>query len=243
MSDIINKLKDDNEYYGGVGKNYLSNSDIGTLLNNPKDYGKEREDNREFLLGRYFHQCILEPHKAVNFPLIEVASRNAKAYKDFLEKHGLEVAMLLKEKEEVDEWIRTIKENETFSRYIYNPSNKYECPAVGEIEGAMWKGKADIVSEDFVYDIKTTSSIQDFKWNSRKYNYDSQAFIYQQLFGKPMIFLVIDKVSRMLGMYSVSDEALERGKEKVQRALRVYNKFYGDNATSDINQFYFYDEI
>ena len=28
--DIITKLRDDKEYYGGVGKQYLSNSDIGT---------------------------------------------------------------------------------------------------------------------------------------------------------------------------------------------------------------------
>ena len=38
---IIKKLKDDKEYYGGIGKNYLSNSDIGALLSNPKEYGKD----------------------------------------------------------------------------------------------------------------------------------------------------------------------------------------------------------
>ena len=37
MSDtIIKQLKDDKEYYGGIGKNYLSNSDIGALLFKPK---------------------------------------------------------------------------------------------------------------------------------------------------------------------------------------------------------------
>ena len=29
---IVSKLKDDKEYYNGVGKNYLSNSDISTLF-------------------------------------------------------------------------------------------------------------------------------------------------------------------------------------------------------------------
>ena len=42
MNEIIEKLKDDKEYYGGVGKQYLSNSDIGALLNNPKEYGASR---------------------------------------------------------------------------------------------------------------------------------------------------------------------------------------------------------
>ena len=44
--EIINLLRDDKEYYGGIGKQYLSNSDIGVLLSNPKDYGKYRADNK-----------------------------------------------------------------------------------------------------------------------------------------------------------------------------------------------------
>ena len=39
MSGVIEKLREDQEYYGGVGKQYLSNSDIGTLLKNPEDFG------------------------------------------------------------------------------------------------------------------------------------------------------------------------------------------------------------
>ena len=33
--NILKKLKNDNDYYGGFGKQFLSNSDIGTLLSNP----------------------------------------------------------------------------------------------------------------------------------------------------------------------------------------------------------------
>ena len=32
---VINLLKSDTEYYTGIGKQFLSNSDIGTLLKNP----------------------------------------------------------------------------------------------------------------------------------------------------------------------------------------------------------------
>jgi hypothetical protein len=56
--EIINLLRDDKEYYGGIGKQYLSNSDIGVLLSNPKDYGKYRADNKSFSDGRYFHQLL-----------------------------------------------------------------------------------------------------------------------------------------------------------------------------------------
>ena len=43
--NVIEKLKDDKEYYHGVGKQYISNSDIGNLLKNPKLFGVSREDD------------------------------------------------------------------------------------------------------------------------------------------------------------------------------------------------------
>ena len=45
--EVIEKLRDDNEYYNGVGKNYLSNSDIGTLHKNPRLFGQKREDTEK----------------------------------------------------------------------------------------------------------------------------------------------------------------------------------------------------
>ena len=38
-ADIIKKLKEDKHYYGKFGKQYLSNSDISTLLTNPLALG------------------------------------------------------------------------------------------------------------------------------------------------------------------------------------------------------------
>ena len=102
MQDVIQKLKDDKEYYSGVGKNYLSNSDIGALLNNPQDFGKEREDNKSFAEGRYFHQLLLEPYKAVNVPFVDVSTRTTKEYKAYCEDHNVPFVMLKKEKEEIE---------------------------------------------------------------------------------------------------------------------------------------------
>ena len=47
-----------------------------------------------------------------------------------------------------------------------------------------------------------------------------------------MVFLVIDKTSLTMGFFSASDESLERGRQKVERAIEIYSaKFYGDNPT------------
>ena len=57
----------------------------------------------------------------------------------------------------------------------------YEEPAIAEINGQMWKGKADILNheEQLIIDLKTTSDLDKFRWNAKKYNYDSQAYIYR----------------------------------------------------------------
>ncbi len=70
-----------------------------------------------------------------------------------------------------------------------------------------------------------------------KYNYDSQAYIYQYLFGKPLKFFVIDKTSQLMGIYPCSEKFLKSGEEKVMRALAVYEKYYGDNPEDDVDNY------
>ena len=79
---ILEKLRDDEHYYGEFGKQYLSNSDIKTLLSNPLELHKPSKSNPNFLVGGYFHTAILEPDKVKNFKIIETTSRNTKVYKE-----------------------------------------------------------------------------------------------------------------------------------------------------------------
>ena len=235
---ILELLRDDKEYYGGIGKNYLSNSDIGTLLNNPKFFGVPREDNKAFMDGRYFHQLILEPEKAKDLKFVDASTRTTKIYKDFCEDNNLPFCMLQKEKEEIERLVGVINSNIAFFEEIYKKGNQYEIPAIAEIQGMMWKGKADIVTDNLIIDLKTTSDIDKFKWNAKKYNYDSQCYIYQQLFGKPLVFYVIDKTTDILGIFRPTEEFIRGGADKVARAIVVYQKYFGANPTDDIDNYY-----
>jgi len=239
----LDLLRDDVNYYGMVGKKYLSNSDIGTLLTNPKEYKKPTETTKALLEGRYFHELMLEPEKAKDVITVDVSSRNTKAYKEFLEEHKADMVLLEKEAGEIRRLTSIMKSNMVMFDAIYEEGNLYEEPAIIEIGGVMWKGKADIVCKDKLIDIKTTSNIYDFKYSARKYNYDSQAWIYEQLFGKPLIFYVIDKTNDMLGIFEPNEQFLDRGKEKVFQAIEVYNKFFGANATEDIEQYIIFEEL
>lgn len=234
----IELLKDDFEYYNGLGKEFLSNSDIGTLLTNPKNFGKPREDNKSFMEGRYFHQLMIEPDKAKDVKFVDVSTRNTKEYKNFCETNNLPFCMLKKEVEEVQHLVSLMKGNISFYDEIYQDGNQFELPSVGEIQGMMWKGKADIVTADCIIDLKTTSDINKFKWSAKAYNYDSQCYIYQQLFGKPLVFYVVDKETGQLGVFRPTENFIKGGEMKVARAIEVYNKYFGENPTDDIINYY-----
>lgn len=238
MQDILNKLRDDKEYYSGIGKNYLSNSDIDALLNNPYDFNKPREDNKSFAEGRYFHQLLIEPNKAVNLPFVDVSTRTTKEYKAFCEDNNLPFAMLKKEKDEIERLVSLMRGNILFYDAIYQDGNQFEVPMIGEIHDMMWKGKADIVTDSMIIDLKTTSDIQKFKWSAKAYNYDSQCFIYQQLFNKPLVFYVIDKGTGQLGIFRPSENFIKGGELKVQKAIKVFNTYFSDTKTDDIANYY-----
>lgn len=236
--NILELLRDDKEYYGGIGRNYLSNSDIGTLLNNPKLYGVPREDNKAFMDGRYFHQLILEPEKAILTPFVDASTRTTKIYKDFCEENNLPFCMLKKEMEDIENLVKIINGNITFFEEIYKEGNQYEVPSVAEIQGKMWKGKADIITDTMIIDLKTTGDIDKFKWNAKKYNYDSQCYIYQKLFGKPLVFFAIDKTTGVLGIFRPSEEFVLSGEVKVMRAIEIHDKYFGSNPTDNIENYY-----
>jgi hypothetical protein len=237
-AQILELLKNDQEYYNGIGRNYLSNSDINTLINNPRMFGRNSEPTLAMLQGSYFHTACLEPLKLKNFVLVDASTRTTNIYKDACKENNTGFMLLKKEAEEVDEMVNALMANKSLSKLVWDNGIKYEVPVIGEINKLMWKGKCDIINGDFIYDLKTTTSLDDFKYSAKKYNYDSQVAIYEHLTGKKMAFIVIEKGSNRLGFYQVSDEFRESGWIKIGKAIENYNKFYGSNPTEDVSQYY-----
>jgi len=223
--DVIKKLRNDEHYYGDFGKKYLSNSDISTLLTNPLALGKALEMRPAFLVGGYFHTAILEPDKLKKYRVIPSTTRNTKAYK---EMSGGELCLLQHEVDQIELMVDKMLSNNMCKGLIQGEGSEYEKPNIKKIEGEMWKGKADIINheERLVVDLKTTNDIQKFKWSASKYNYDSQAYIYSELFGYEMVFIVIDKTTHQIGLFDCSAEFYAKGRDKVQRAVEAYKLFY-----------------
>lgn len=232
--EIIARLKNDEDYYGEFGKQYLSNSKIDSLLNNPLSFNDESEKTSAFLVGGYLHTAILEPNKLKKYKIIESSTRNTKAYK---EMSGGELCLLQHEVDKIDLMQERIMSNDVCNQLIRVGNVDYEVPNIAKIGSNVWKGKADVINHDdgTIIDIKTTGNISAFRSSAYRYNYDSQAYIYSELFpGYSFTFLVIDKVTLQLGIYDCSDTFLQSGMDKVERANLNYDLFFklGDNDPS-----------
>jgi hypothetical protein len=224
---ILERLKNDEDYYGEFGQQFLSNSNIMTLLTNPLALRQPQQPNINFLIGGYFHTAILEPDKLKKYKIVQSSTRNTNIYK---EMSGGEMCLLQHEVDQLEVMIDKVLANEVCRGLIRADNNDYEIPGISEICGQMWKGKADILnhSEKLIIDLKTTSNILDFRHSAKKYNYDSQAYIYKHLFGYDLVFMAIDKVTHQIGIFDCSEEFLARGKEKVEKAVEAYELFYNN---------------
>ena len=224
-AEVLEKLKIDEHYYGDFGRQFLSNSDIMALLNNPLALGQQSKPSAAFLVGGYFHTAILEPNKLDKYKIVKSTTRNTKAYKDVA---GGELCLLQHEVDTIELMRDKLMDNKVCESLIVGDNIEYEQPGLIELEGQMWKGKADIVNHDekLIIDLKTTSDLSKFRYSASKYNYDSQAYIYSSLFGYEFMFIVIDKKTQQIGIFDCSPKFYESGQDKVKRACEAYDLFY-----------------
>lgn len=234
--DIVEKLREDEHYYGEFGQQYLSNSNISTLLENPLALHEPQKKIPAFLVGGYFHTAILEPEKLRSFKIIDATTRNTKVYKEL---SGGEMCLLQSEVDSINLMTDKLMNNKFCESLIVGSTMQYEEPGITSIENNMWKGKADIINHDenLIIDLKTTADIKKFRWSAKKYNYDSQAYIYRKIFDYDLIFMVIDKTTHQIGLYDCSDKFYEEGANKVKEASERYDLFYKSDGF-DPKQFF-----
>ena len=196
------------------------------MLKNPLSLHDPQKKIPAFLVGGYFHTAILEPHKLKSFKIVEATNRNTKAYKEL---SGGEMCLLQSEVDNAQLLIDTVLENDVCRGLIHGANCVFEEPNVTELFGNKWKGKADIINHDekLIIDLKTTADIEKFRWNAKKYNYDSQAYIYSKLFhGYEFLFMVIDKTTKQIGLFDCSPQFYEQGAKKVEAASEQYDLFF-----------------
>lgn len=229
-NDLLDKMLDDAFYYGYLGKAALSSSSLKKLLQSPKAYQaslvEEQEETKALREGKLIHLLLLEPHKENDLNIVEVKTRTAKAYKDAAKEYGSENTFTAVEIAVAKKVAKAVKECPEAWNMIYGAAT--EVPAIGSIMGLPFRAKADILHKDTrIVDLKTTADIYKFKYNAYNFGYDAQAAIYTHLFGlKEFTFLVVDKSSYDVGIFTTTEDFINSGRKKVAEAIATYVEYF-----------------
>lgn len=231
--DLLSLMVDDDFYYGHLGKQALSSSACKMLLESPKTYYYvtkygQKEDSPALLTGKLIHTMILEPQEFDNrFDISSTKGKTTKAFKE-LKETSQKAVITSAEYDAAMRIVDAFNRNEIVKQYLKGAT--FEQPGIGMLSGLPFRAKADIINleEGFIADIKTTTDLQSsFRFSARKYGYDMQAYIYTQIFGvKDFYFIAIDKKSLDIGLFTVSEQFLFDGEQKVELAIQRFNTFF-----------------
>jgi len=235
-AELLKRMLDDEFYYGELNSLALSSSSLKQLLSSPKTYNYSlkygSEESVALRAGALFHWAILEPEKFASQKFVEVQSRNTKKFKEAKEEFGK--VFTAKERSEAERLVDAFYRNEHAKELITKAD--FEIPAIDNVLGMPFRGKADVLGTNRIVDLKTTTDIKGFSYSANKYGYDVQCYLYCNLFGKShkdFYFLALDKGSLDIGIFNCSEEFYFRGEEKVEKALHLYNQFFIEGADLD----------
>tara|TARA_R110002153_G_scaffold59259_1_gene161936 strand:- start:2162 stop:2929 length:768 start_codon:yes stop_codon:yes gene_type:complete len=237
--DILQKMYDDSFYYGYLGKHALSSSTCKSLLESPEAYveyinkpPKEKEP-QPFRDGRLIHLLSLEPHRIEELTIIE-STKGSKAYKLAVEEQLPQTVYTLAELNRCKKVADSVLNNKEFSGMVEDA--EFEIPEIGNYNGFPFRGKADILLNGIVVDLKTTSDINSFYESANTYNYDLQAALYLELFGAfEFRYVVVDKKTLEVQVIQFDDEFIQSGYNKLNIATENYQKYIDNKEFYDLN--------
>lgn len=237
---ILEKMSDDEYYYGELNKLALSSSSLKLMLDSPKTFyyvTKYGQDSNTSALttGWLFHTRILEPEKFDTLHFVDVQSKNTKKYKLAKEEYGQ--VFTAKELEENNRLVDAFYKNPRAVELLGD--SQFEVPGLVEIFGRPFRAKADVLkNKGGIVDLKTTVDVQHFNKSAYRYKYYLQVAIYCQAFNvdyKDFTFLCLDKANLDIGIWNVSEEFYAYGLKELKKGIELYNTYIRDDF--DINDY------
>jgi hypothetical protein len=112
------------------------------------------------------------------------------------------------------------------------------------IEEIPVRGFLDVLGDGFITDSKTTRSVNGFKWDVNKFNYDIQAYIYTKVTGIDHFYWVVQQKSKpyLCAVYKASESTLANGERKFWSAIENIDRWL-DNPAKDTNTFALFNLI
>ena len=247
---LVERMEDDDFYYGYCDQNMFSSSKVKNMARSPKSYYFINKGSSQALRdGTLFHHAILEPEKFSSHIYSKTKTKTTKEYKELKDKHYPTPVYTQTEKQDAERLAQAYLLNDTAMRRVRN--SKTEVANVGIISGIPFRAKADIVTDTgVIVDLKTCQNITNFRKDAYNLGYDIQLYIYTEVFGikyDKFEFIAIDKKSLDIGIYKCSKEFYESGKMKTLNVLTAYKSNIQDKHPEEvkefINNYYFEDTL
>ena len=232
-----------------VGKGHLSYSSIKYALQDMRLWemymkGQLRKESPALAFGSMYDCMLFTPEDfEKQFAILndgekckEIGGRAPKMtnkYKDWVkgyEQDAVERGVMLVSEEDYKkslEMIERLKITGVYDKYLVGD---YQHEFNEEINGCPVRGFLDCLGTDYVSDSKSTMSLDKFRYNVFSFGYDIQAYIYMEVLKKEKFYWVAQEKAYpfAIGVYQASDETLQSGADKFNKAVDRIN-YYLDN--------------
>jgi len=196
-----------------------------------------REESDALRLGKAFHLMVLEPSKALDCiaraPLVDRRTIAGKAaWVDFVKSSAGKTILTDDEYDLLTAMRDGILTNPTTREILETPGMietafRWKC----EDSGLWCKGKTDLVTTDFIVDVKTIDSLENWSKHVANYGYHRQQAFYQsgdqhieRFYGrdsrKEFVFVVVEKQAPFeAAAFTLSPETVGAGRDENLNAL------------------------
>lgn len=168
----------------------VSKSDLDLINRSPMHYKYFKEHPKEptqaMELGRMVHMLVLQPEEFYLFYFVlpeEVKVRRGKEFEKIKEENEGKTILTSNQFKEALEIKETVMRNPVAKEIIDQSKHKEVSIEHEDFSGLKRKGRLDILYNNTIYDLKTTSdcSIDEFMKTIYKYRYHVQAAYYLDL--------------------------------------------------------------
>ena len=209
-------------------KDRLSYSALSNFCKSPNHILAYWEDVFEpttaMLFGKMVHCLILEPEVFANEYSVYEGTRRGKVWEEFKGINETKNIVTVKEYNHASKIFREAKKNPLFNDLLMRTSET-EKHIEWDCEGVKYHGYVDMIGDNFIADIKTTTDAGEKFARDLKYNdYKMQGAMYLEAFkDKDYYIIAIEKGSPYnVQVYKLGTELLVQGYNK----YRYFNKKY-----------------
>jgi len=220
-------------------RDYLSYSALKMFAKSPNHYlaytRREFKPSPAMQLGSLVHILVLEEDKlAERYAISPEVNKRTKAgkeaYAKFVEEAGEKEVVLESQVQEAQVIADVIKKH-PIAKQVPASATEFEYEVKGEINGFPFLGYADILSKNYIYDLKTCqdASPNKFQRDAASLQYHLQGAIYRELLGLPFRWIAVETSDPFnVQVYEQDEESYKRERDRLYQLVESFKEWDGE---------------